>query len=151
MQGRAKKYAINDPRSKNTGNFLLIKSVRFIRSWARITLKQDCSVAFQNQEKGERDSSALRCFVSLQAAIMSGTTEHAPSWPAVHRGALLSLHRVVSLSVFPPKSQCCGTSERALASLSHWYSVMPAPCWTPYIGTAVTGEGHSVCFMERPY
>lgn len=77
---------------------------------------------------------------------MSGTTEHALRWPVVHRGALLSLHRVVSLSMFPPKSQCCGTSETALASLSHWYSVMPAPCWTPYIGHR---RQDTVCILWR--
>lgn len=82
----------------------------------------------------------------VMATSMIGTTEHALCWPAVHRGALLSLHRVVSLSVFPPKSQCCGTSERALASLSHWYSVMPAPCWTPYIGLQ---RQDTVCVLWR--
>lgn len=49
-----------------------------------------------------KDPCTLRCFVSLQSAIMSGTTEHALSWPAVHRGALLSLQSRFTLRV-PPK------------------------------------------------
>lgn len=135
-----KNDAINDPRSINTRVFLLIKSGRFITSWTRINpgAKMLCSLCNMLGKKGDV------CIV--MATSMIGTTEHALCWPAVHRGALLSLHRVVSLSVFPPKSQCCGTSERALASLSHWYSVMPAPCWTPYIGLQ---RQDTVCVLWR--
>lgn len=41
----------------------------------------------------------LRYFLSLHAGIMSGTSKDAPSWPEVHRGALLSLQSCFTLHV----------------------------------------------------
>lgn len=113
----------------------------------RLALKTSTSLPGCSVVAGKQ-SLHSQMFAWLKAAIMSDTTEHAPCWPAVHMGALLSLHRAVSLSVFPPTSQCCDTSERALASLSHWYSVMPAPCWTPYRDSSARRRTQCVFYGE---